>query len=99
MLTHPTLDQMQALGLGGMASAFRNLADQSNAGDLSRDEWLGLMFDREAGMRADKRLSNHLALQAALCRCLHREHRLRRASRARPAQYAVAHPGRMAEGA
>ncbi|WP_352748534.1 hypothetical protein [Mesorhizobium sp. M0701] len=35
MLTHPTLDPMQALGLGGMA-AYRDLADQSNADDLSR---------------------------------------------------------------
>lgn len=61
MLTHPTLDQMQALGLGGMASAYRDLAGQSNADDLSRDEWLGLMLDREAAMRADKRLTNRLA--------------------------------------
>lgn len=51
MLTHSTLDQMQALGLGGMAAAYRDLADQSNADDLSRDEWLGLMLDREAVMR------------------------------------------------
>lgn len=51
MLTHSTLDQMQALGLGGMAAAYRDLADQSNADDLSRDEWLGLMLDREAAMR------------------------------------------------
>lgn len=62
MLTHPILDQMQALGLGGMAAAYRDLADQSNADDLSRDEWLGLMLDREAAMRADKRLTNRLAV-------------------------------------
>lgn len=61
MLTHPTLDQMQALGLGGMATAYRELADQNNADDLSRDEWLGLMLDREATIRADKRLTNRLA--------------------------------------
>jgi DNA replication protein DnaC len=62
MLTHPTLDQMQALGLGGMASAYRELAEQSNADDLSRDEWLGLMLDRETAIRADKRLTNRLAV-------------------------------------
>src|SRR5438105_8381419 len=62
MLTHPTLDQMQALGLSGMAAAYRDLADQSNADDLSRDEWLGLMLDREAAMRDDKRLTNRLAV-------------------------------------
>jgi hypothetical protein len=61
MLTHPTLDQMQALGLAGMAVAYRQLAEQDNAADLSRDEWLGLMLDREAAMRADRRLTNRLA--------------------------------------
>lgn len=62
MLTHPTLDQMQALGLGGMATAYRELSGHSSASDLSRDEWLGLILDREAAMRADKRLNNRLAL-------------------------------------
>jgi DNA replication protein DnaC len=61
MLTHPTLDQMQALGLGGMATAYREMAEQNNIDDLSRDEWLGLMLDREAAMRADRRLTNRLA--------------------------------------
>ena len=61
MLTHPTLDQMQALGLAGMAAGYRQLAEQDNAAELSRDEWLGLMLDREAAMRADRRLTNRLA--------------------------------------
>ena len=61
MLTHPTLDQMQVLGLAGMAAAYRQLAEQDHATDLSRDEWLGLMLDREAAMRADRRLTNRLA--------------------------------------
>lgn len=61
MLTHPTLDQMQALGLAVMATAYRELSEQSNADDLSRDEWLGLMLDREASTRADRRLTNRLA--------------------------------------
>jgi DNA replication protein DnaC len=60
MLTHPTLDQMQALGLAGMATAYRQLAEQKNADDLSRDEWLGLMLDHETVMRADRRLTNRL---------------------------------------
>ncbi|RWK16010.1 MAG: AAA family ATPase, partial [Mesorhizobium sp.] len=46
MLTNPTLDQMQALGLAGMAAAWRELAERNNANELSRDEWLGLMLDR-----------------------------------------------------
>lgn len=61
MLTHPTLNQIQALGLAGMAAAYRQLAEQDDAANLSRDEWLGLMLDREAAMRADRRLTNRLA--------------------------------------
>lgn len=61
MLTNPTLEQMQALGLAGMAAAYRQLAEQDDAANLSRDEWLGLMLDREASMRADRRLTNRLA--------------------------------------
>jgi DNA replication protein DnaC len=53
---------MQALGLAGMAAAYRRLAEQDNATDLSRDEWLGLMLNREAAIRADRRLTNRLAV-------------------------------------
>ncbi len=52
---------MQALGLAGMATAYRELAAQNNSSDLSRDEWLGLMLDRETALRSDKRLTNRLA--------------------------------------
>jgi len=61
MLTHPMLDQMQTLGLAGMASAYRELAEQAGSEGLARDEWLGLMLDREMAMRSDKRLANRLA--------------------------------------
>lgn len=60
MLTHPTLDQMTALGLSGMAEAWRTLTDQDPGHALGRDEWLGLMLDREAACRADKRFANRL---------------------------------------
>jgi DNA replication protein DnaC len=60
MLTNPTLGQMQALGLPGMAAAYRDMADQPNAEELTREEWLGLMLDREASLRADRRLTNRL---------------------------------------
>jgi hypothetical protein len=33
-------------------AAWRELAEQSSANELSRDEWLGLMLDREVAMRA-----------------------------------------------
>ena len=60
MLTHPTLEQMAALGLTGMADAWKALAEQDPGQALERNEWLGLMLDREASARADKRLSNRL---------------------------------------
>lgn len=62
MLTHPTLDQMHALGLSGMAAAYPELANQPEGSDLNRDEWLGLMLDREMAVRGDKRLTNRLAI-------------------------------------
>jgi DNA replication protein DnaC len=61
VLTHPTLDQMHVLGLTGMAAAWRDIADQDTASELNRDEWLGLMLDREIATRADRRLTNRLA--------------------------------------
>lgn len=60
MLTHPTLDQMAALGLAGMADAWKALDDQDPDHALDRNEWLGLMLDREAAARADKRFANRL---------------------------------------
>lgn len=60
MLTHPTLDQMAALGLTGMADAWKALNDQDAGQGLDRNEWLGLMLDREATYRADKRFANRL---------------------------------------
>lgn len=60
MLTHPTLDQMAALGLTGMADAWKALAEQDPGQALDRNEWLGLMLDREASARADKRFANRL---------------------------------------
>jgi len=60
MLTHPTLDQMTALGLTGMADAWKALAEQDPGQALDRNEWLGLMLDREATARADKRFANRL---------------------------------------
>ncbi|MFW8610122.1 hypothetical protein [Rhizobium beringeri] len=60
MLTHPTLDQMQALGLAGMATALSRTCAQNNSSDLSRDEWLGP--DARSGTARDpKRLTNRLA--------------------------------------
>jgi DNA replication protein DnaC len=61
VLTHPTLDQMHILGLAGMAAAWRDMAEQDSARELRREDWLGLMLDREITCRADRRLTNRLA--------------------------------------
>ncbi|WP_352837152.1 ATP-binding protein [Mesorhizobium sp. M0664] len=37
------------------------MAERNNANELSRDEWLGLMLDREVAIRADNRVRNRLA--------------------------------------
>jgi hypothetical protein len=47
MVTHPTLEQMRALKLDGMAHAFTELEAQDRAKELSHAEWLGLLLDRE----------------------------------------------------
>ncbi|KAB2667650.1 AAA family ATPase [Brucella tritici] len=60
MLTNPTLDHMYTLGLSGMAAAWRELAEQPEARAMEKEEWLGLMLDREIAVRADKRLTARL---------------------------------------
>ena len=60
MLTHPTLDQLRALGLYGMAKAFESLGASPEADALSHAEWLGLLLDRELTFRNEKRLSARL---------------------------------------
>ena len=56
MLKHPTLDQLHALGLHGMAKAFAEIAAGGEADGLGHHEWLGLLLDRETSWRQDKRL-------------------------------------------
>ena len=60
MLTHPTLDQLRALRLDGMADAFVELQSQDNARDLSHAEWLALLLDREAAKRDTSRFQTRL---------------------------------------
>ena len=60
MLMHPTLDQLRALKLDGMADAFVELQSQDNARDLSHAEWLALLLDREAAKRDTSRFQSRL---------------------------------------
>jgi DNA replication protein DnaC len=59
LLKHPTLDQLHALGLSGMAKAFVEIAANDVEG-LGHPEWLGLLLDRETSWRQDKRLTTRL---------------------------------------
>lgn len=60
MLTHPTIDQLRALKLDGMADAFIELQQQDRAQELSHAEWLALLIDRETAQRSTKRLQSRL---------------------------------------
>lgn len=60
MLLHPTLDQLRALKLDGMADAFVELQNQDRSKDLSHAEWLALLVDREAAHRSTNRFRSRL---------------------------------------
>ena len=52
MLTHPTLDQLQALGLHGMARAFAELAADPTLPDSPMPNGSALLLDRETTDRS-----------------------------------------------
>jgi DNA replication protein DnaC len=60
MLTHPTEQRLVALGLAGMAKALEGQRRQPDVAALSFDERLGLLVDREAIERENKRLVSRL---------------------------------------
>ena len=66
MLTHPTIDQLRALKLDGMADAFVELEAQEEARNLTHAEWLALLLDREVGNRNTRRFQ--IRLRAARLR-------------------------------
>jgi len=54
MLSHPTLDQLNALGLHGLAKGFRELEHKPEARGLDHAEWLGLLIEYETTLRRQK---------------------------------------------
>ena len=60
MLTHPTEQRLVALGLTGMAKALEERRRQPDVAALLFEERLGLMVDREAIERENKRLVSRL---------------------------------------
>jgi DNA replication protein DnaC len=61
MLIHPIVERLRGLGLAAMADAFTEMQRSSAADDLSREDWLGLLIDREATARESKRLQRRLS--------------------------------------
>jgi DNA replication protein DnaC len=60
MLTHPTFDQLNQLGLFGMAKAFGESQASAEAAALTHPEWLALLLDREMTYRHDRKLAARL---------------------------------------
>ena len=60
MLTHPTYERLIALGLTGMAKALDEQRRQPDLTTLDFEERLGLIIDREAIERENKRLVSRL---------------------------------------
>lgn len=60
MLIHPALDKLQRLQLTGMRKALAEQTELPDIGDLSFEERLGLLVDREITERDDRRLKTRL---------------------------------------
>jgi DNA replication protein DnaC len=60
MLTHPTLDLLQELGLHGMAKGFKTLELTAEARALGHAEWLALLLDHEVTFRRQKRFETRM---------------------------------------
>ena len=54
MLAHPTLDQLNSLGLYGLAKGFKELEHKPEARSLEHAEWLGLLLEYELTLRRQK---------------------------------------------
>jgi DNA replication protein DnaC len=60
MLVHPTLDKLQSLRFFGMLSALEEQLQMPDIDQLSFDERLGLLVDREITERENRRLKTRL---------------------------------------
>jgi DNA replication protein DnaC len=54
MLAHPTLDQLNTLGLHGLAKGFKELEHRPETRGLDHAEWLGLLLEYELTLRRQK---------------------------------------------
>jgi len=70
MLTNPTMNKLVALSLTGMAAALKEQLERADYAALAFEERLGLLVDREATDRENRRLERNLKaakLRASAC--------------------------------
>ena len=60
MLNHPTLDQLKTMKLNGMAQAFEEQLQLSDHHDLSFEDRLAFLVEREHTLRSNRQLTNRL---------------------------------------
>jgi DNA replication protein DnaC len=60
VLIHPTVERLRALGLTAMADTLIELQNNPQAAEMPHADWLGLLIDREATFRDNRRLSRRL---------------------------------------
>ena len=60
MLIHPLIERLRGLGMTAMADAFLEMQGSPAAADLTREDWLGLLLDREVTARDNKRIGLRL---------------------------------------
>jgi len=60
MLLHPTLEKLTAMRFHGMAAALQEQLEMNDLDDLSFEERLGLLIDREAALRDTRKLTTRL---------------------------------------
>lgn len=60
MLTHPTLDKLESLRLYGMVQALKQQWQQPEINELSFEQRLGLLVDRESDLRQTRQMQARL---------------------------------------
>jgi len=61
MLIHPLAERLRAVGMAAMADAFLEMQSNTDVASLAREDWLGLLLDREVTARDSKRLARRLS--------------------------------------
>ena len=72
MLLHPTLEQLHALRLNGMAAALREQSAMDAVAELGFEERLGLLLDREHAVRETRRMHTRLRKEIGRASCRER---------------------------